>query len=102
MVTKDARRQSGRRRHQTRRGRPRVHSEPWTKVSLALFDRQIVRLNRLLNDIRHTTSKMVNRTAVIRALIDGLFDSELEVNTVGSEGELRDRIGQHLRNKLRS
>ena len=34
------------------RGRPPVHQETWSKVSVVLFDRQIVHLDRLATDIR--------------------------------------------------
>ena len=84
-------------RRKTRPGRPRVHSEAWSKVSVVLFDRQIVRLDRLANDIRRRTGRAMNRAAIIRAFIDGLFDSELGVNVVGSEPELRAHIAQHRR-----
>ena len=34
------------------RGRPPVHQETWSKVSVVLFDRQIVHLDRLATEIR--------------------------------------------------
>jgi hypothetical protein len=66
-------------------------------VSVILFDRQIVQLDRLATEMRHETGLVVNRAALIRAVLDGLFDSELEISTVVSEQELRDRIAQRLR-----
>lgn len=65
-------------------------------MSVVLFDRQIVRLDRLANDIRRKTGHVVNRAALIRAVIDGLFDSDVDVKTIGSEQELRARIAHHL------
>ena len=97
MVAKRVARKSLGRRHATRRGRPPVHSEAWSKVSVVLFDRQIVRLDRLASDIRQKTGQVVNRAALIRAVIDGLFDSDVNVKTIGSEQELRARIAHHLR-----
>jgi hypothetical protein len=97
MVAKHRRRKPLRRPRAARRGRPPVHSEVWSKVSVVLFDRQIVRLDRLASDIRLKTGRSVNRAALIRAIIDGLFDSDLDIKTVGSERELRVRIAQHLR-----
>ena len=85
------------RRQGARRGRPPVHSEAWSKVSMVLFDRQIVRFDRLITDTRKRTGKMVSRAALIRAVIDGLFDSEFDITTVDSEQELRARIAHHLR-----
>jgi hypothetical protein len=63
---------------------------------VVLLDRQIVRLDRLANDIRQKTGQAVNRAALIRAVIDGLFDSEIDIKTIGSEQELRARIARHL------
>jgi hypothetical protein len=66
-------------------------------VSVVLFDRQIVQLDRLTTEMRHKTGTLVHRAALIRAVLDGLFDSTFEITTVGSERELRARIAQRLR-----
>ena len=84
-------------RREARRGRPPVHSEKWSKVSVVLFERQIVRLDRFASDIRQQTGQAVNRAAIIRAMIDGLFDSQFDIKNIGSEHELRARIARHLR-----
>ena len=97
MAAKRVARNPLRRLPALRRGRPPVHSDKWSKVSVVLFDRQIVRLDRLASDIRQKTGRAVNRAALIRAVIDGLFDSELAIKDIGSERELRVRIAQHLR-----
>jgi hypothetical protein len=85
------------RRRPARRGRPPLHAEAWSKVSVVLFDRQVVRLDRLASDIRQRTGRAVNRAALIRAIIDGFFESDVNIKTIGSEQELRARIAQHLR-----
>jgi len=64
-------------------------------VSVVLFDRQIVHLDRLANDIRGTSGKVLNRAEIIRALIDGLLDSGMDITT-GSEAELRARVARRL------
>jgi len=64
---------------------------------MVLFDRQIVRFDRLMKDIRQRTGRAMSRAALIRAVVDGLFDSEFDINTVDSEQELRARIAHHLR-----
>jgi hypothetical protein len=97
MVAKRIARKPLRRRRVTRRGRPPVHSEKWSKVSVVLFERQIVRLDRFASDIRQQTGQAVNRAAIIRAMIDGLFDSQFDIKNIGSEHELRARIARHLR-----
>ena len=63
------------------RGRPPSHQETWSKVSVVLFDRQIVHLDRLATDIRGKSGKVLNRAGLIRALIDALIDSGLDITT---------------------
>lgn len=78
------------------RGRPPVHSETWSKVSVVLFDRQILHLDRLATEIRSRSGKVLNRAEIIRALIDGLIDSGMDVTATGSEGDLRARVARRL------
>jgi len=77
-------------------GRPPLHQETWSKVSVVLFDRQIVNLDRLTVDIRGKSGKMLNRAAIIRALIDGLLDSGMDVTGSASEADLRARVARRL------
>jgi hypothetical protein len=76
------------------RGRPPVHRETWSKVSVVLFDRQILHLDRLATDIRGKSGKAVNRTEIIRALIDGLLDSGMAVTTTAKVAR---RLGSPFR-----
>src|SRR4051812_39725060 len=78
------------------RGRPPVHQETWSKVSVMLFDRQILHLDRLATDIRGVSGKILNRAEIIRALIDGLIDSGMDVRTTGSEADLRAKVARRL------
>jgi hypothetical protein len=66
-----------------------------------LFDRQIVHLDRLATDIRGKTGKVLNRAEIIRALIDGLIDSRMDITTTGSEADLRGRIARRLGSPFR-
>ena len=77
-------------------GRPPVHSETWSKVSVVLFDRQIHHLDRLTTDIRGKTGKVLNRAEIIRALIDGLIDSGMDITAAATEADLRGRVARRL------
>jgi hypothetical protein len=79
-----------------RPGRPPVHSETWSKVSVVLFDRQIRDLDRLTKTMRDGNGKAMNRAEVIRALIDGLIESGMDVSGAGSEASLRARVARRL------
>lgn len=77
-------------------GRPPVHSETWSKVSVVLFDRQISHLDRLTATTRDGRGRMMNRAEIIRALIDGLIDSGMDVTVAASEADLRARVARRL------
>ena len=80
-----------------RRGRPLVHSDEWSKVSVVLFNRQIAHLDVAVNEMRRKTGKPLNRAAIIRALIDGALDSGFELTSITSESDLRQRLARLLR-----
>jgi hypothetical protein len=77
-------------------GRPPVHHESWSKVSVVLFDRQVLHLDRLGAVIRGKSGKLLNRAEMIRALIDGLIDSGMDVTGAVSERDLRGRVARRL------
>jgi hypothetical protein len=66
-------------------------------VSVVLFDRQIVRLDAAAKVILKNTGNALTRAAMIRALIDGVLDSGLELTTITSESDLRQRLARRLR-----
>jgi hypothetical protein len=72
-----------------RRGRRPSHTEHWTKVTVVLFDRQIVFLDRLGADIRAASGVAISRAHVIRALIDALSESDLDLTGTRSESDLK-------------
>lgn len=63
---------------------------------MVLFDRQIHDLDRLSKDMRTKNGKAMNRAEIIRALIDGLIESGMDVTTSGSEADLRARVARRL------
>jgi hypothetical protein len=72
-----------------KRGRRPSHTEHWTKVTVVLFDRQIVFLDRLGADIRASSGVAISRAHVIRALIDALGESDLDLTGARSESDLK-------------
>jgi hypothetical protein len=80
-----------------RRGRPFLHSDTWSKVSVVLFNRQIVRLDSAVHVMRTKTGNPLNRAAVIRAIIDGVLDSSFDLTAITSESDLRQRLARLLR-----
>jgi len=77
-------------------GRPPIHNETWSKVSVVLFDRQVHHLDRLGVEIRGKSGKVLNRAEIIRALIDVLIDSGMDITAAASESDLRARVARRL------
>jgi hypothetical protein len=63
---------------------------------VVLFDRQVHHLDRLSSDIRSKRGKILNRAEIIRALIDGLLDSGMDISGTISEADLRARVARRL------
>ena len=78
------------------RGRPVVHEDAWRRVTVVLLNRQIVFLDRLCSDIRAESGAAVSRAEVIRALVDMLAESNLELTGVTQEEEIKNLILSHL------
>ena len=78
------------------RGRPPVHHETWSKVSVVLFDRQLSQLSHLATNASHKTRKPMTRAEIIRALIDGFIESGLDLSEHGTEATLRAHIAKRL------
>jgi hypothetical protein len=78
------------------RGRPPVHHEEWAKVSVVLMRRQVHRLDALRRAIHEHAGTLLTRAELIRALLDGLEDSRLDVTAVKSSTVLRQLIARKL------
>lgn len=94
MATRTTRRTAA--RPIAKRGRPRTHREAWTKVSVVMFERQVVELDRLTATIRSKTGANLTRAEVIRALLDALNESRLDVTSIVSGAQLKRMVTQKL------
>ena len=77
-------------------GRPPIHKDRWSKVTVIMLDRQVVYLDRLTNDIRAKTGAVVKRAEIIRALVDVLAKSKIDITEATSEDSLRAIISRRL------
>jgi hypothetical protein len=73
-------------------GRPPVHDEAWTKVTVVLFNRQIVFLDRLAANIRAHSGAAISRAQLIRALLDAVAEADVDLTTAMSETDLKATI----------
>jgi hypothetical protein len=72
-----------------RPGRPPLHSEAWTKVTVVLFNRQIDYLDTLATSIRARSGATLSRAQLIRALVDAVADADIDLSTTRSEGDMK-------------
>ena len=70
-------------------GRPPIHDEAWTKVTVVLFNRQIVFLDRLAANLRAQSGAAISRAQLIRAMIDALSDGDIDLTAATSERDLK-------------
>ena len=82
-----------------RRGRRPSHPERWTKVTVVLLDRQVVFLDRLIADIRAANGASISRAHLIRALVDALAESDLDLTSSRSEKDLMRVLTARLRRR---
>jgi hypothetical protein len=73
-------------------GRPPVHDEAWTKVTVVLFNRQIVFLDRLAANIRAQSGAAISRAQLIRAVVDAISDGDVDLTAARSEADLKATI----------
>jgi len=83
------------------RGRPPVHQESWSKVSVVLFDRQIAHLDDYGTERPKSKGRPLNRAEIIRALIDALIESGMDIAAISSEADLRARVARRLATPFR-
>ena len=82
-----------------RRGRRATHADRWTKVTVVLLDRQIVFLDRLVSDIRAATGAAITRAHLIRALVDSLAATDVDLTTCRSEGDLLSLLADRFKRR---
>ena len=60
------------------------------------MDREVVFLDRLTADMRAASGNALSRAHLVRALIDALAESDIDLSDIRSEGELRIRLAERL------
>jgi len=83
-----------------RTGRPRMHFEELAKVTVVLYTRQVVFLDRLSADIRSSTGSVVKRAEILRALVDWLAEVPLDVREIDGEHDIKKALRRLTRPAL--
>lgn len=79
------------------RGRPKQLPEATVKSTVTFNNSQIVWLDRLSADIRASTMAIVDRGAIIRAIITAIEKSNVDLCGASSEEQIRDIICEQLK-----
>lgn len=84
--------------HQSR-GRPAVHTESWTKVTVVLLDRQIHWIDNLASEIRLNTKAALSRAEILRVMVDAVAESGIDLSHVQSDYEAKAMLLSRLKSK---
>ena len=76
-------------------------TEPWGKVTTVLYDREVIALDELCIDIRKKTGKKLNRTDLLRGILDAVLESGLDLTGATSEAEVKAAVLAAMRRKDR-
>jgi hypothetical protein len=79
------------------RGRPKELPADAVKSTVTFFNSQIVWLDRLSTSIREKSKSVVDRSALIRAILTAIEESGLDLTNALSEEEITSLILQKLR-----
>jgi hypothetical protein len=78
-------------------GRPKAHEEPTTKATVVLRNSQIIELDQLSTAIRAKSGGVVQRAQLIRAFVDAVLESGLDLSDVHDEEEVKTIVSTKLR-----
>jgi hypothetical protein len=73
-----------------------VHAEAWLKVSVVLFARQVVHLDRVAKKSHQRGHKAITRAGLIRGVLDGMLNTGMDLSVHESEAALRNHITKHM------
>ena len=77
-------------------GRPVALYEPWRKITLVTFDRQIAQLDEIRVGIRRRTGAAVKRAEIYRAAVDALIEANVDLTGARNEEDLKSIIARKL------
>ena len=85
LSTPQARQKAGNRKP----GRPPIHDEAWTKVTVVLFDRQIELLDSIAASIQSESGATISRAQLLRSLVDAVAEAHIDFRAARTEADLK-------------
>ncbi len=80
-------------------GRPKELLEDMAQVTFRLYRRQLNTVDRLGLDIRDNTGKTLDRSPLLRGILDGVLDGGVDLSQCASEGEVRPAVSAATKGK---
>lgn len=80
-----------------RSGASHERNEDWSKVTVVLYNRQIVFLDQLSTDVRRLNGVVLKRAEIIRALVDALNEVGPDLSETTSEDALKRYLVKRMR-----
>jgi hypothetical protein len=78
-------------------GRPRTRTEAVGRIPLEIPIRQITYLDTISTTIRSRSGTIIKRVDLLRAMLDAIEGSSIDLTTATSRDDLREIIAAHLK-----
>lgn len=77
-------------------GRPRKHVEPLKKTTVVLRKQNLIYLDRLALDINERSEEQMDRSTIIRAIVEAIAESGIDFTSTASEEAIKAMIAARL------
>lgn len=84
-------------RPKKRLGRPKVHREETLKTVITIRKNQLIWLDRLALEVRDKSDQIIDRGLLIRAFIDAVLESKIDLTGIADEESAKDIIVKKLK-----
>ena len=78
-------------------GRPKIHTEDTLKTVITIRKSQLLWLDRLALEVRDKSDQIIDRGLLIRAFIDAVLESKIDLSNITSEEDAKEIIVKKLK-----
>lgn len=78
-------------------GRPKVHTDETLKTVITIRKSQLLWLDKLALEVREKSDQIIDRGLLIRAFIDAVLESGIDLSEITSENDAKDIIVKKLK-----
>lgn len=77
-------------------GRPVKHNEPTQKITVVFGESRFVEINEVCFEILKRHNEKLSMTELIRGITEAVLDSDIDIETATSEGEINELVAGAL------